>query len=591
MVEDKKISENKNVHDGVEVTNWISQINTGNVVYDIATHHGITFKNGGTDTEGVTWNGITDLEIVIPNITDLIQDPIKFVGTVDSTNVNDYTSGSTGDLVFITGSCTFAGVACEAGDMAIYDGSEWKVVSGENQVKITGNTNSEITETNRTTVTIKGEGTDVLEVEGKALSLKLDYSDIVNHIDLEKTKGGSVSVDGGKVTVGSVDLKLTESQSNNIATPKTFMLPNALSNGTVNFTTAKDNTFVTGISGGDVLSEGKMPELLKNTEEKIFNLGGNLTKDSTLSHFVESVSFDKLEKEEAGAVKLHGDLVAGSGTQFVTGINNSDTFTVSYIKPTDGLDAEFIKYVEGSYVTSVTEGTFKIGENDTTKVAVGFSEESDTSGDVLSSVEVGTTKNTSVLDSAYVEEGKHVLCFGSVNVIDTVSATPKYKTLATETVTYTPTKVGTASFTSGGFTTDSSNVFTLNKTAETTYTQDPVWYKLTQDKSGYSVSGAHAIVPKETYGVSLSESSFPTFNPIVPERNGSLAATVETSLTGTTENWYTLNSESVTFNEYTLGVATDGNGDVTVGASGTVNVNGATVDLSEYKKDVNVKVK
>lgn len=590
MAEDKKISENKLVHDGAEVTNWISQINTGNVVYDIATHHGITFKNGGTDTEGVTWNGITDLEIVIPNIADLIQDPIKFIGTVDSTNVNDYTSGSKGDLVFITGSCEFAGVACEAGDMAIYDGSNWKVVSGENQVKITGNTNSQITETNRTTVTIKGTETDVLEVEGKALSLKLDYSDIVNNLDLDKESGGTESVQNGKVTVGSVSLKLNGTPSSNIATTKNFVLPTALSDGTVTFTNATDDTFVTGITGG-VLSGGKMPELLTNNEEKTFNLGGNLTKDSTLKHFVESVSFTKLDKEEEGAVKLHGDLTPGSGTEFVTGVNGNDTFTVSYIKPTDGLDAEFIKYVEGSYVTSVTEGTFKIGENGTTKVAVGFGAESVTSGDVVSNVEVITTKDTSVLSSAYVTEGTHVLCFGSEKVIDTVTAKPKYKSLATETVTYTPTTVGTASFTSGGFTTDSSNVFTLNKTAETTYTQDSEWYKLTQDKSGYNVSGAHAIVPKETYGVGLSESSFPTMSAIVPERKGSLAATVSTSLTGSTEAWHTLNSDSVTFNEYTLGVADDGNGDVTVGASGTVNVNGATVDLSTYKKDVNIIVK
>jgi hypothetical protein len=81
------ISENKNVHGEGEVksavTNWISQINAGGEVYDIATHHGITFKDGNGDTTGVTWNGLTDVEIVIPTIQDLIQDPIKFVGTVD----------------------------------------------------------------------------------------------------------------------------------------------------------------------------------------------------------------------------------------------------------------------------------------------------------------------------------------------------------------------------------------------------------------------------------------------------------------------------------------------------------------------------
>lgn len=576
-----------------KVNNWISQINVGGTIHDIATHHKIKFVdgNGGAETE---WNGLTDIEIVIPTIKDIVQTPIEFAGTVDATGEVTYNSEhkdgpQTGYLVFITDDCTFEGNACEAGDMAIYDGSEWKVVTGENQVTITGTTNNKITDSNRTTVTIKGTETDVLEVEGKALSLKLDYSDIVSHIDLDKTSGGQENVQNGKVTVGSVNLKLTETPSDNIATGKTINLATALNDGKVTFTTATDKTFVTGITGGEIVTEGTMPTLNKNGEEKTFELGGGLTKSSINKHFVEKVSFNKLEKEEDGAVKLHGDLIPGTGTEFVTSINGSDSFTVSYIKPTEGLNAEFIKYVDGNYVTSVSTGSFKIGDGSYTKVAVGFDTETE-SGDVVSSLEVNTTKNTSVLNSAYVEEGTHVLCFGSVNVIDTVTATPKYKSLTTKTVSYTPTTVGISSFTSGGFTTDSTNVFTLNKTAETTYTQDKLWYKLTQEKAGYDVSGAYAIVPEGTFGVSLSEGSFPTMSPINCERNGSLAATVDTSLNSTPETLYTFNSNYVTFNKYSLGVVNEG-GDVTVGASGTVNVNGATVDLTTYKKDVNVKVK
>ena len=58
--------------------NWISQINAGNVTYDIATHHSITFKDGKGDETGIEWNGLSDLEIVIPNITDMVQSPIVF---------------------------------------------------------------------------------------------------------------------------------------------------------------------------------------------------------------------------------------------------------------------------------------------------------------------------------------------------------------------------------------------------------------------------------------------------------------------------------------------------------------------------------
>jgi hypothetical protein len=57
------------LHGGAEVTNWISQINAGGTVYDIATHHSITFKDGNGGAETV-WNGLTDLEVVIPSIAD-----------------------------------------------------------------------------------------------------------------------------------------------------------------------------------------------------------------------------------------------------------------------------------------------------------------------------------------------------------------------------------------------------------------------------------------------------------------------------------------------------------------------------------------
>ena len=80
-----------NVSDHVSKTseNWISQINAGNVTYDIATHHSITFKDGKGDTTGVEWNGLSDLEIVIPSITDIVQSPIEFAGTVAGGKVID----------------------------------------------------------------------------------------------------------------------------------------------------------------------------------------------------------------------------------------------------------------------------------------------------------------------------------------------------------------------------------------------------------------------------------------------------------------------------------------------------------------------
>lgn len=201
-----KFENNANVHDGAAVTNWISQINAGGTTYDIATHHSIKFVEGGEET---TWNGLTDLTVVIPTIQDIVQTPIEFAGTVGADGVvawnATHTDGpKTGYLVFVTADCTFGDLACEAGDMAIYDGAKWNIVSGENQVKIVAGTAEGVTENNRTTIAV-GAAKDVLVVEGKALALTLDYADINAHL----TTGDVEDVKFTNATVGDAYVKLT----------------------------------------------------------------------------------------------------------------------------------------------------------------------------------------------------------------------------------------------------------------------------------------------------------------------------------------------------------------------------------------------
>jgi hypothetical protein len=87
--------------------NWISQINAGGKVYDIATHHSITFKDGKNDQTGIEWNGLSDLEIIIPSITDIVQTPIEFAGTVGENGAITWNDAhkdgpQTGYLVFFT---------------------------------------------------------------------------------------------------------------------------------------------------------------------------------------------------------------------------------------------------------------------------------------------------------------------------------------------------------------------------------------------------------------------------------------------------------------------------------------------------------
>ena len=61
-----------NVHDGDKpVEQYIQQIKAGDTTYDIATHHSITFVDG-QGGERTAWNGITDLAVVIPKLSDLV---------------------------------------------------------------------------------------------------------------------------------------------------------------------------------------------------------------------------------------------------------------------------------------------------------------------------------------------------------------------------------------------------------------------------------------------------------------------------------------------------------------------------------------
>lgn len=193
---------------------YIQQIEAGGKTYDIATHHHIKFHNGQGDSTGTIWNGITDLDVVIPTISDLVTNPIRLVGTVDKDGNITSTDGKTtvtdhkiGDLVYMAVDCTFKGQACEAGDMAVYTGNTWVIVSGENQVTINDITG------NDKVFSISSTAQKVLTVEGKTLSLQLDYGDIYKNFSVEKNAEqklettGTVTVNGVYVGLSKADDK------------------------------------------------------------------------------------------------------------------------------------------------------------------------------------------------------------------------------------------------------------------------------------------------------------------------------------------------------------------------------------------------
>ena len=169
------MANNSIVLKGDKSKNYIQQINAGGTIHDIAVQKGITFYNGNGGS-AIPWDGTQALEVTIPTLSDLVQDPIRFAGTVGSDGIAKKDGAAItpakGDLVFITANCTFNEVACEAGDMAVYDGSAWSIVSGENQVTIKNATPTNVT-ANKTEVELSLAAKTVLDVEGKELVLKL----------------------------------------------------------------------------------------------------------------------------------------------------------------------------------------------------------------------------------------------------------------------------------------------------------------------------------------------------------------------------------------------------------------------------------
>ncbi len=580
-----------------EVANWISQINAGGTVYDIATHHGITFKDGKNDGTGVKWNGLTDIEIVIPNITDIVQNPVEFAGTVNKSGeitwATGHTKAETGSLVFIIEGCTFAGNVCEAGDMAIYDGSNWKVVTGENQVSIVGN-NGEA----KTTIAI-GPAKDVLTVEGKTLALSLDYADLNKHVSI--TKGGSATapVVFGNMTVGTTYVGLTQATGTEETIGKNVTLQKAdkLANGEVTFTGL--NGLVTDVTFG-TFDAGSLHQIVMNSEDKTFDVtGGSLTLTSgqQTGHFVDSVSlgnvtFGEAKQGDNGAFTLVNGISAGKGQSFVTGVDGKTTFTVvGSLQPTDGVNTKFVTNT-GNYVTGLNAGSFTLTPGDA--LVTGFGSETTTKGDVISSVDVTAKNDTSVFNEAKVEN--HVLSFGSTNVASGVTVTPKYKSLTKTGFTYSDPTVQTAAFTTSGFTKASDVTYTLGTAQETTYTTTTSYYKLTTPalqvtKGGYTLSNAGmvATVPENTFAVNVAGGSLPSLTEGSVSKNANITGSVATGLSYTNqESFIALNSAKITMpGAYSL-VEENVQGAIAVGKEGTLDAYSATIDLSSFVTNVEI---
>jgi len=610
MAEIKNVVDNTDLtgHDGVidnKVNNWISQINAGGTVYDIATHHGITFKDGSEDANGVVWNGLTDIEIVIPSITDIIQTPIEFIGTVNADGkvmdgASEIVTFEKGNLVFVAENCTFNGKVCEAGDMAIYDGSDWKVVTGENQVEIVGNKGEE-----KTTFAI-GAAKDVLTVEGKTLTLSLDYEDLNNHLSIEK--GAETEIAFGTMTVDSVGIKLKKADgvATTIGEEKSITYGTKLAKGDVTLTNAKG--LVNSITWG-TFNPGTVTTSEKNSVQDLVVSGGNLnlTPKQASGDFVDSVKladvvkFEVANTDEVGSIKMISTLTSAAGAQFFNGIHltegNDETadFTIAgCLVPTDGENAEYVKGLKNSKKPIVgvqTPGSFSIagGIKD---IVTGWGDES-TTGDVVSSVTVSAVKDASVLKTAKVEN--HVLSFDAVNVASDVTTTCSYKSLSKSAYTYTPTTLEEGEFDTAGFTKAADVKYTFDRGNETVYNPETKNWKLstpglsvTYGSYTFEDDGMKAAVPANTFVTSVTAGTLPSWTGY-DYGTTEVTGTVETTLTTDTLNFNALKSNSINMpGEYSLETVEEG-GEITVGKAGALAANVATVDLSGYIKSVSIE--
>lgn len=362
---------------GDATENFIKQINDGTTSHDLALTHGITFYEGkgATDAQGITWDGRQSIEIVIPSVTDIIQDPVRMVGTVGANatitpnTYNPTTGAAKGDLLYITADCTFQGVACEAGDMAVYDGTAWRVIQGENQVTLAGTVDA----SNNIDVALGKTPVEVLDVEGKHLRLGINYADVLSKTAVYKNSVMNLPLANGTVNVAPMYIKLTQGDGAtlDISTEKTINLPTSLASGAVTINEkvlqAADFSFVSGSYPTATLNSTSI------TVNATHNMGVGISTDTgdfvTAVTAISGVSFIP-GTSDSNAIAYVASLSAVAGTSFVSGIHAYDE-TKDYGKTADLI-------IPGAVTVASENNTF----------ATGFSDPG-TSGDVISSITVG----------------------------------------------------------------------------------------------------------------------------------------------------------------------------------------------------------
>lgn len=595
--------------------NWIKQIAAGGQTYDIAVTHGLTFKTG---TKTQAWDGISDVEVVIPTLADLVQDPIRFAGTVGSDGIVKNNGveiiPAKGDLVYITANCTFGGKTCEAGDMAVYDGSVWNVVSGENQVSIKAGTNPA---SGATEVELSATAKSVLYVEGKELALKLP-AELLKGVSVTKNadkvisfnEGAIASVDGKYITLNYTPAaKATEIGSN-----KTIALPTALEKGEVKFTgdtkLVKPSDITAAWTAGkdgkhqsaevSVTVSGNVT-LTKGTGED-FVTGWTPATDAFVQTAVKSATLkvvasgDKADNESIAVNPFVASNPTFSndatlfGTAIVTAAADADFTIPGAVSVSD----ESSKPSSNGVVVGVTLPTLGDAESFTDANYV----DTDASTGVIASIANPkvTVNNGDVVASATVSE--HVLTFTTA----TVTATATQGAATYKKAQYKKTVVNnTPGISYGSIQTAAGQGYKLKKQAvNDTFTPGAISYMgvLTSDVSAADKANAYVglTATKGAYTAALSaagtiasgavitsvtDATVPVLSTI--SATGSISGSVATALTTSNVRVgeFVNDSASINIGTWALGESTsDVSGAIAVGKAGNAEVTGAITIVS-----------
>ena len=372
---------------GTASTNYIQKISDGTTEHDLAVVNGITFFNGKQDTEGVVWDGVQPLEVVIPTLSDIVSNPVVLKGIVNSAS-DIPSSASNGDLLYIgtSGSYFTPAVPCEAGDMAIYYNSAWHVISGEEQITI--NAAAATASGNDYEFSISGTPKTILTVEGKTVSLVLDYADIRSKMAVEKNAKIDLALKSATVTVSGMTIALSKDvdTTDDISTSVSFNTATALSSGVV---TISDKVLVANDFTWDA---GSLPTVNKNAAAVSVTVNHNLSiskagEDGSTGDYLTSVSAIKsavLSDAQAAEAQITyaTGLAAASGKEFVTNVHVFDS--------TEDAGKAVAFTIPGAITAASANNTFVTGL-----------ESSNAAGDnaLVSSISVGAvTANTSGSD-------------------------------------------------------------------------------------------------------------------------------------------------------------------------------------------------